>query len=141
MRVRERCTYIPTTWKSSRPPIAVIVKIKGEITVEIEGEIEGGVTVVIKIMIEGGVTVVITVVIKGEITVEITVEIKVVIEVEITMEKGCRAFDKIIAKESPIIASTGRAHGERRGSENREKREKKEGRTREEGGEVERERG
>jgi hypothetical protein len=66
--VRERCTYIPTTWTSSRPPIAVIVMIKGEIKVEIEVEIEGGVTVVIK----------------------------VVIKVEITVEKGCTAFDNII---------------------------------------------
>ena len=77
MRVRERCTYIPTTWTSARPPIAVIVEIK----VEIEVEIEGVVTVVIRVEIEGGVTVVITVVIK----------------VVITVEKGCTAFDNIMS--------------------------------------------
>jgi hypothetical protein len=30
MRVQERCTYIPTSWKPSRPPLAVIVEIKVE---------------------------------------------------------------------------------------------------------------
>ena len=34
------CTYIPTTWTSSRPPTAVIV----ELTREIEGDIEGDIT-------------------------------------------------------------------------------------------------